>query len=374
MNQRRKPSGSLMTRLAALLAAMALVAAACGSDDDSSDASGSASDSASASASASASDSASASGSASASEPAEEESEESSGGGEEVTVADVLGDVTVPVTSEGVFALDEFAGIALLSLGVEPVGVSFFFQDPTLGPVIEAAGVELAGGESLEAIAAAQPSLILGIGHPNHLEVREQHLELAPTVTPDFTRSWADQTAVFAAATGTEDRAEVVLSTVEDRVAELAARIDEAGLAGEQIAVIQNFGPEYYAYGPTTIAGQVVADLGFTRSEIQSGEGDFGFILVSEEQLGAETDAAVVISISGADAGGTTVFDSAVVAPGDDASTGVVSEAWTANTALAAWVILSDLESILFGDGSTAAIDDVPGLWDELLAAIEANA
>ncbi|MEM8924251.1 MAG: ABC transporter substrate-binding protein [Actinomycetota bacterium] len=363
-----------MTRLAALLAAMALVAAACGSDDDSSDASGSASDSASASASASASDSASASGSASASEPAEEESEESSGGGEEVTVADVLGDVTVPVTSEGVFALDEFAGIALLSLGVEPVGVSFFFQDPTLGPVIEAAGVELAGGESLEAIAAAQPSLILGIGHPNHLEVREQHLELAPTVTPDFTRSWADQTAVFAAATGTEDRAEVVLSTVEDRVAELAARIDEAGLAGEQIAVIQNFGPEYYAYGPTTIAGQVVADLGFTRSEIQSGEGDFGFILVSEEQLGAETDAAVVISISGADAGGTTVFDSAVVAPGDDASTGVVSEAWTANTALAAWVILSDLESILFGDGSTAAIDDVPGLWDELLAAIEANA
>ncbi|MEM9204229.1 MAG: ABC transporter substrate-binding protein [Actinomycetota bacterium] len=367
----------------AALAALSLFVAACGDDEETSTASDSASASASESESASASASASASDmadeetsdSASASDMADEEASDSASASEmaeTVVVADVLGDVEVPVTSEGVYALDEFSGVALLTLGVSPVQVDAFFQDPLLGTVIESEGVTLEGAGSIESIAAAQPQLIVGVGHPVHLESREQQLGIAPVATPDFTVSWAEQTAVFGAATGTSDRADALVAVVEGRIADLAARIEAEGLAGSRISIIQPFGPAFYAYGPTTLVGDISAQLGFTRSEIQSGAGDFGFIEVSEELLGSETDAAVVVDIDSGEQDGSSIFDSPVVDTTNATATGEASYAWSGNHALAAWVILDDMESIIFGDGSTTQVDDILAAWQALLAAVDA--
>ncbi|MEM9520066.1 MAG: ABC transporter substrate-binding protein [Actinomycetota bacterium] len=365
----------------AALAALSLFVAACGDDEETSTASDSASASASESESASASASASemaeedTSDSASASEMSEEDTSDSASASETaetVVVADVMGDVEVPVTSEGVYALDEFAGVALLTLGVSPVQVDAFFQDPLLGPVIESEGVTLEGAGSIESIAATQPQLILGIGHPLHMESRDQHLGIAPVATPDFTTSWAEQTAIFGAATGTTDRADALVAVVEGRIADLAGRIEAEGLAGSTISIIQQFGPEYYAYGPTTLVGDLSAQLGFARSEIQSGAGDFGFIQVSEELLGAETDAAVVVDIDSGEDDGVSIFDSPVVDTTNASAVGQASYAWTGNHALAAWVILDDMESIIFGDGSTTQISDIISSWEALVAAVDA--
>ncbi|MEM9133444.1 MAG: ABC transporter substrate-binding protein [Actinomycetota bacterium] len=375
MRSTRILSRGSFARLVAVLAAVALLAAACGDDADD-DASASSSASASASASASEPASGSGSGSSSASEPAEESDEDAAtddgAAAGTVAVADVLGETEVTITDSGVYALDEFAGIALLTLGVEPVAVENFFFDATLGAVVEAEGIALNEAGSLETVAAAQPELILGIGHPNHIEVREQHLAIAQTVTPDFTTSWVDQTAVFAAATGTDARGEAVAAAVQARIDELAAEIEGAGRSGEQVSIIQTFGAEYYAYGPTTLVGQIVEEVGLTRSELQSGAGDFGFILLSEEQLGQETSSEVVIGISGVDSDFVSIFDSPVV-EADEADTGIVIDTWTGNHALAAWIILDDLQSILFGDGSTTTLESVPEAWSELESAIDAQ-
>ncbi|MEM7091737.1 MAG: ABC transporter substrate-binding protein [Actinomycetota bacterium] len=370
-----------LASLLAVLLSIALLATACGGSDDTGSRSDSTSASETSTSSSESSDASSASGSGSAS--ASDESEEpdadesagdrasSSGTGETVVVADVLGDVEVTVTSDGVYALDEFAGIALLTLGVTPIAVDALFEDDELRPVPESLDIPINPTNNLEALAAAMPELILGIGHPNFLEVREQHNAIASTVTPDFTDTWQNQTLVFATATGTEERAETVITTVEARTAELRSRIDGAGLSGARISIIQTFGPEFWAYGPSTLVGTLVEDLGFTRSELQSGGGDFGFIPVAEEFLTEETTAEIVIGMTGDVGDSLTVFDSPVVDPGDAFAAEVV-RTWSANNALAAWIILDDLESILFGDGTTTDREEILDAWDDLLGAIDA--
>ncbi|MEM7276321.1 MAG: ABC transporter substrate-binding protein [Actinomycetota bacterium] len=290
----------------------------------------------------------------------------------EITLTDVTGEVTLPVTDSGVYALDEFAGIALLTLDVQPAVVEAFFQDMTLGPIIESEGVTLAAAGGLEPIAAAEPELILGIGHPNLTELKEQHVGIAPVAYPDFTLPWTDQTEQFAAAVGRSDRGEAVVAVIEERLEEVKAKVAEAGLDGARASLIQPFGNEYYAYGPTTLAGTVLADLGFTRSEIQSGAGDFGFIQVSEELLGDETDAELVISLSADDGAFGSLFNSPVVNPGDDAFTGDVGDAWVSNTALSAWIILNDIEAIIVTGEDPATSADVLDQWSSLKERIDA--
>ncbi|MEL6893738.1 MAG: ABC transporter substrate-binding protein [Actinomycetota bacterium] len=357
---------TLSRRLAATVLAGALLAAACGSDDPntSAEADPPTTDSVESTEPNSTDDSGNAT-----DDNDSEGGEPAAAADETVTVTDATGEVTMPVTDEGVYVLDGLAGIALLSLGIETLGIAELFQDPTVNRVFESLEIALDPSSNLETVAATDPSIILGIGHPNHLELKAEYDAIAPSAYPDFTTPWQDQTRVFAAITGREDRAEVVISTIDERVDALRARIDEAGLAGQQVSIIQPFGAEFYAYGPTTLAGDIVDRLGFPRSDVQSADGDFGFIEIAEELLPEQVDADVVVSITGTD-GGASLFENPVVDVGDAAS-GDVTPIWTANHALAAWVILDDIESLLFGDGATVSADALPDVWQELLAEID---
>ncbi|MEL6894007.1 MAG: hypothetical protein AAFP84_20625, partial [Actinomycetota bacterium] len=49
-----------------------------------------------------------------------------------VTVTDVVGEKAIPVTDQGVYALDELTGTLLLTLDVQPATATTFFQDPLL--------------------------------------------------------------------------------------------------------------------------------------------------------------------------------------------------------------------------------------------------
>ncbi|MEL6986036.1 MAG: hypothetical protein AAFO29_26630, partial [Actinomycetota bacterium] len=231
------------------LVALALIAGACGGDDDTeAEASASASEPTD-SASGSASGSASASASASASEPAEDDgdaedtedaaddggAEDDEGAGATVTVTDVIGEKDVPVTADGIYALDEFMGTLLLTLGVEPVTTAAFFEDPLLAPVIEPRS-ELVTAGGVESVAVTRPNLILGIGHPNLIEIEPELSGVAPVVLPDFTTDWKDQTRLTAQVVGREAEGDAVIAAVEARTAALAAEIEEAGLAGSGAA------------------------------------------------------------------------------------------------------------------------------------------
>ncbi|MEM1335710.1 MAG: hypothetical protein AAGG08_19870, partial [Actinomycetota bacterium] len=116
------------------------------------------------------------------------------------------------------------------------------------------------------------------------------------------------------------------------------------------------------AWGPTTLPGEIVADLGFTRSETQSADGTFGFILVSEEALVDEVAADVVIGVPENVNAPDTIFDSPVVQMGETVH-GVASEMWIANHAFTAWLVLRDVEALVLGDGELVSNDDLVDAW-----------
>ncbi len=368
-----------------MIASLALVAGACGGSDDEA-----ASDSSSSSASEAAVDT------ETGSEPESDSSEESDDameesdddsmeesddaamdepddeGGNTVTVTDAVGEATVPVTDQGIYALDELMATILLTLDVQPVTTAAFFQDPLLAPVLISDRTELVEFGSIESIAATDPDLVLGIGHPNFIEIYDELNGVAPTVLPDFTDTWQAQTRTVAQIVDRVDEAEALIATVEGRIDALAAEIDEAGLAGQQAAILQDFGGSWFAYGPTTISGSVLASLGFTRSEIQSGEGDFGFIPVAEELVPDESNVEWVFGIAttspdGGPAGGS-IIDNPLVGGADSVVTDV-GEAWFNNSVLGAWIVLDDIEAIVFGRGDVTQLDGAGAAFEALLAA-----
>ena len=278
----------------------------------------------------------------------------------------------MPVGDQDIYALDEFMGVLLLTLGVEPATTAAFFQDTLLQPVLDANST-LAEAGSVEAVAATQPELILGIGHPNLIELHDEYTGIAPVVLPDFTATWQDQTRLIAQVVDKEAEGEAAIAAVEQRVAELAAEVEAAGLAGQEISIIQNFGGDYFAYGPTTISGSIVADLGFVRSEAQSTADNFGFIPIAAELVPGETDVPVVVGVL-ADMGDffVSAFDDGLILT-DDKITGDVGGAWATNTALGAWIVLDDLEALLFDRGDVANAGSAIERFDDLIATIEAS-
>ncbi|MEM9042881.1 MAG: ABC transporter substrate-binding protein, partial [Actinomycetota bacterium] len=372
-------------RLVGVLASLALVAGACGSDDDAADDEASDSASAPVETEAEAEDEPEpeeepddeaepAETEPEAEEPEPEEEPDDGADGPTVTVTDVIGEKEVPVTDEGIYSLDELMGTILLTLGVEPVTTAAFFQDPLLAPVLDD-NSDLVEYGSIESIAATRPDLLLGIGHPNFIEIVDELSGVAPLVLPDFTSTWQEQSRLVAQVVDRVDDAEALIATVEGRIDALAAEIEEAGFAGQQAAIVQDFSGDWFAYGPTTISGAVLEAVGFTRSEAQSGTENFGFIPLAEELIPDETNVPWVFGIAQTSPDGQvlgSIVDNPIVG-GADTTVTDVGEAWFNNSVLGAWIVMDDLEAILFGRGEVTGLDGAASAFEALLAAVAAN-
>lgn len=292
-----------------------------------------------------------------------------------IVITDVVGEQEVPVTDQGIYALDELMGTLLLTLGVEPVTTAAFFQDPLLAPVLLSDRTELVEFGSVESIAATDPDLILGVGHPNFIEIIDSLQGVAPTVLPDFNSSWQDQTMLISEVVGREAEAEALVATLEGRIADLAAEIEQAGLTGTEVSIVQNFGPDWFSYGPSIASSAVLAELGFTRSEAQSSDDNFGFPQLSEEIIPDETSSPFVFGVATTSPDGTvigTVTDNPIVG-GPDSVVTDVSEAWFNNSVLGIWIVLDDIEAVVFGRGEVTQNDGAGAAFADLIAATEAN-
>ncbi|MEM9516907.1 MAG: ABC transporter substrate-binding protein [Actinomycetota bacterium] len=292
-----------------------------------------------------------------------------------IVITDVVGEQEVPVTDQGIYALDELMGTLLLTLGVEPVTTAAFFQDPLLAPVLLSDRTELVEFGAVESIAATDPDLILGVGHPNFIEIIDSLQGVAPTVLPDFNSSWQDQTMLISEVVGREAEAEALVATLEGRIADLAAEIEQAGLTGTEVSIVQNFGPDWFSYGPSIASSAVLAELGFTRSEAQSSDDNFGFPQLSEEIIPDETSSPFVFGVATTSPDGTvigTVTDNPIVG-GPDSVVTDVSEAWFNNSVLGIWIVLDDIEAVVFGRGEVTQNDGAGAAFADLIAATEAN-
>lgn len=266
----------------AVLVVMLMVAAACGDDDDTA-----------------------AAGDAGEEVSGEEASldEEATEGSFPVTIDHALGTAEIPEAPERVVTWGWGSTEAAIALGVAPVAMPFqaYGGDdegvlPWVRDELEAQGVEIperlpdAQEAPIEAIAAAQPDLILAVYSGLTQEEHDLLSEIAPTVAyPDqaWATPWRETVEIVGEALGRSEQATELLDDIEAQVAAAAEAHPE--FEGKSIIQVADTPDTFYVYKEADPRVQFLTDLGFVTApavtELATDESTFYFTL-SKERLG----------------------------------------------------------------------------------------
>ncbi len=272
-------------RLAAALLVATVALAACGSDDE---------DGASTTAAPAQEDGTEST--AEDTEPPAEDAEAPGKGeptpGDTATVVDATGEITVPVSSDDVLALDEYTAVNLLSLGVTPIRAVNFFQLGEVDAILEAEGVDVFTGApftpNLEELSQSDAALVAGLNFPTIVEVRDTiDDEIAPTVLVDFLSSdWRAQLDLLASVTGTEDRLAELEDSVDSAIEELRDEIAAAGLEGATVSYLEETSGGISLSQSGRLAPSILEQVGLARPAVEQVEGTGVISELSEETLG----------------------------------------------------------------------------------------
>ena len=219
-----------------------------------------------------------------------------------VTIEHAFGETTIEAEPERVVTWGWASADAVLALGVVPVAIPFqgYGGDengvlPWIAEELEELGAPTptvlpdAAEAPIEAIAAAEPDLILA--HYSGLTAEEYELlsAIAPTVAyPDqaWATPWRDVVTIAGEALGRSERAAEVLEEIDGAVAEAAQAHPE--LAGVTVAQVWDTGDAFYVYTPADPRVEFTEDLGMVTApavtDLDTGESTFYFTL-SHERL-----------------------------------------------------------------------------------------
>ncbi|BBG00756.1 MULTISPECIES: ABC transporter substrate-binding protein [Pseudonocardia] len=297
------------------------------------------------------------------------------------TVAHERGTVEVPADARSVVALDEYAGLNLLTVGIRPAAVFGGLSSELGTTVLGDAGVGVTPAPTmitspdLEAIAATGPDVIVLTSPGSLLDTTYPQLSaIAPTVVLPFEGDWREPVRVAGAAFGAEDRAGAVVGVLEDRLAELR---EATGRQPLQLSVLGSFQDMLYSPAPANPGSRLVADAGITRPEAElaaAAGASASTIPVSAEMLPAhDADAVVVLGGSIYDSEAVTGLPTfaALHAARAGRTTVAVGEMWAGGTALATWWVLDDLTTLTGGGLTLGTVDDGPARAAALQAAAD---
>lgn len=276
-----------------------------------------------------------------------------------------------------VVTLDEFAGLAALTIGVTPVHVDAVFGYSTAAAVFDHLGVDTgtAGtdGVDLESVAALRPTDIIGVSIPTTAAAEPDLDEIAPTTVIEYTSTWQEQLTATGAALDEADAAAEVIADVEQAIAELKGDLQAAGKAGTTVSIIGANSGELFALSRTGAVGSLLTQLGLGRPPAQDvdTEPTNPFVPMSPEELG-DHDADVVVVLSGGaypldEVTGSPLWDT-LGAVQNDAVAPVAAEPWFSPNAYGVNWILDDLRAILLGDGAVGTNADAVARWTALTA------
>ncbi|WP_156934692.1 ABC transporter substrate-binding protein [Pseudonocardia spinosispora] len=292
--------------------------------------------------------------------------------GRTVTVQAGNGRVTVPATSTGVLAMDESTGLQLLAMGVVPRAV-VAREDVPATELLREEGVPLIARGRTEQVAAAKPSLIVGMMTPRNDELVARLSRIAPVVFTHFTDPWPEQLRVNAAVTGRPERAERLIGRIDDAISRLAVQVGTR-LRGRTVSVLSlcGGGNTLCIYDDRTVLGDVLTRLGLRRpsAQIRANSSDdrtawAGFDTISAELLGAH-GGDIVVALDGGE--GPTVLDHPLLHTEHAITARVEFDGWFYNTPLTVAWVLHDLRAVLFGEGRVAARGDARALWAEAVS------
>jgi iron complex transport system substrate-binding protein len=190
------------------------------------------------------------------------------------TIKHAMGETKIPGTPERVVMLTTQGVETLIALGVKPVGAVGSFTDPTtfydfVKPQLE--GVTVVGSESqpnLEAIAALQPDLILGM-KMRHEQIYQQLSAIAPTVFVEEPRGdWKENFTLYAEALNKKAEGEKVLADWNKRVEEFKAKAGDK--LDTEVSIVRFMPGRVRIYYNDTFSGTILKDLGIPRPEAQN--------------------------------------------------------------------------------------------------------
>lgn len=228
-----------------------------------------------------------------------------SAAGGDVTIEHAFGETVVPADPQNVVTLGWGSTDAAIAVGVVPVAIPFdaYAGDengvlPWVKDAVEAAGEPMPtilpdspDEPPYEAIAAADPDVILAVYSGITEEQYETLSQIAPTVAyPDqaWSTPWRDVITTVGEALGKSDEAEQVLTGIDDDLAEQAAAHPE--FEGKTIAAVVDSAGTFYVYKKEDPRVEFMLDLGFVSApavdELANGDSTF-FYTLSYEQLDA---------------------------------------------------------------------------------------
>jgi iron complex transport system substrate-binding protein len=267
-----------------------------------------------------------------------------------------------PADDRVVVALDDFAALHALTLGVEPDLVLEVFEYESTSAVFDDLGLQTRpyGSElDLETVAGAAPDLVVGVSIPTTVSAEAQLDAIAPTTVVDYTAGWDEQLASVAEALGAEDRAAEIRQRLEDATADLAADVGAAGLTGSVTSVVGDNGG-FFSPPAATAVGSVLADVGLARPAVQEAAGDPAspFVTFSAETL-PDQDGDTLFLLSGGPYGTEALTGSPLWAGLRAVQAGAVhevsGEVWLSASAFSVDWVLDDLRAVLLDGAEPAA-------------------
>jgi len=190
-------------------------------------------------------------------------------------ITHAMGVTQVPDAPQRVVILTNEGTEALIDLGVTPLAaVRSIVGDPWYPHIAEAMeGVTDVGDEdapNLEAIAALEPDLIIGI-KVRHEGIYDQLSAIAPTVMSNvFEGEWMENYRLYAEALGLADKGEARLAAFEARIAALRHALGER--VADEISLVRfRGGGRTSIRAPNTFAGDILTRIGFARPGAQAG-------------------------------------------------------------------------------------------------------
>ncbi len=196
-----------------------------------------------------------------------------------------MGKTEITGTPVRVVTLYQGATDVAVALGVKPVGVVESWLEQPIYTYLrgELDGVPIVGDETqpnMEEIAKLKPDLIIA-SKTRHEKIYEQLTKIAPTVTHETVFKFKETTQLMGQALNKEDEAAKLLSDWEARVADFQAKIAvKLPDAWPIEASVLNFRADHARIYVTGYAGDILNELGFTRSEYQQEEADKGTVVV----------------------------------------------------------------------------------------------
>ena len=151
----------------------------------------------------------------------------------DATAGSATGGSAAPPDDQVVVALDDFAAMHALTLGVEPDLVLEVFEYESTSAVFDDLGLQTRpyGAElDLETVAGAAPDLILGVSIPTTASAQSQLDAIAPTTVVDYTAGWDEQLASVAEALGRGSTAEEIVLAMHEFLAGTPCRFVTASL------------------------------------------------------------------------------------------------------------------------------------------------